>query len=193
MPEAHASLRGGASETVIERIEKELGRTLPDSLKAAYRRHDGQAMGRLRTAIFDSYRLMSLDEALEMRRMNTEVLEDVRREFPEAEPWVSAWLPFADDGLGNALVVDLERGEVFEWDHAEGRGEPLAASFEAYVSEFLRSLESGERVVDAELGVMQKQLQQAHAASKPSRSQAWLILLAIAVLAAVAAIALTIR
>src|SRR5262249_22116451 len=68
-----------------------------------------------------------------------------------------AWLPFARDVLGNNLVVDLASGEVFFFDHAEGRGDGHGEQFDAFLREYVQSLESGENIVDPRLGVVSKE------------------------------------
>lgn len=153
-PEVFATLCAPAAADIVERVETELGVSLPPALVRLHREHDGQLQGRMATCVFEAYRWLPLDESLAERRMWIDVLAGVHREFPESSPWTPTWLPFARDDLGNVWVVDVATGCVFPFEHDEGASAPLAASFEAFLADYVRSFETGERVLDPKLGAM---------------------------------------
>lgn len=95
----------------IERLERRIGRPLPDSYRDYLRQHDG---GQLQD--------------------NSEAVNEIFGVGPEAPEWASMWqkldvyddrvptwlLPVASDAAGNLFAVSLrdsDRGSVWFWDH----------------------------------------------------------------------------
>jgi cell wall assembly regulator SMI1 len=154
LPAAQATLRPPAFEEALAEVGEVLGHPLPAGLAALYRAHDGQDQAPMRASVFEGFRWLPLAECLAERAVYAEVAAEVRRDYPEAAPWAASWLPFAGDGLGNAWVVDLASGRVFEFDHAEGEVAELGDSFEAFLDGYLASFAAGERVIDQALGVV---------------------------------------
>ena len=107
------------------------------------------------TTFFDEGMLwLPLADGARERATFIEVLEGVKREFPDQEPFSADWFPFARDLLGNVVVVDVAKDEVFYFDHAEGRAEGDAPSSEAFLADLLGALESGARVIDPKVGTV---------------------------------------
>ena len=83
------------------------------------------------------------------------VLADVRREFENVEPWRDEWLPFASDSGGGMLVVDLVKGDVFEYQSdGDGREATWGATFDDFVDKYIARFTSGELRVDPVEGVV---------------------------------------
>jgi cell wall assembly regulator SMI1 len=156
MKDAHATLRAPLDDAAIRAAELKLGRTLPPAFAALYREHDGQEQGRMLTCVFEAYRWLPLAECLDERERLTEVLDEVREDFPEQERWDAAWLPFAADDLGNVWAIDLASGAVFAWDHDSDARPRLGESFDLFVTGYIASFARGERIIDPRLGAMRK-------------------------------------
>lgn len=165
-PRAFATLRAPASEEAIAEAR------LPDAFAVLYRSHDGQEEGPMHTAVFsDAFHWLPIAEGVAARRMSSEVLEDVRRELPEQEPFSPAWFPFAADDLGNYLVVDVDADEVFQHLQDEGRVEPSPAQRSAaFLDSYLERLRSGDLAIDGELGVVGRDRPPPRAAREPEPS-----------------------
>lgn len=182
-PRAAETLRPPATEETIAEAR------LPAAFAAMYREHDGQDDGPMVTSFFDeAMHWLPLAESARQREMFTEVLEGVRAEFPEQEPSSPAWFPFAGDHLGNVMIVDVERDEVFYFDHAEGCDErEVRPSSEAFLARYLAQLESSTRVLDPKLGVVDPTLPSAPLPPAPVRRGA-LLVIGLAVLAIIAVV-----
>ncbi|MCA9607248.1 MAG: hypothetical protein KC619_16695 [Myxococcales bacterium] len=149
-PRAAETLRPPPSEAALAEAR------LPPALAALYREHDGQEEGDMAASFFDeAFYWLPLALGAERSAMVREVVENVRRELPEAEPFGDAWRVFGGDLLGNLLVVDVEKDEVFPWFRDEGRIEDAPSeSSEEFVARYLDQLRSGDRVIDPKLGVV---------------------------------------
>jgi cell wall assembly regulator SMI1 len=186
---AQATLRAPATEEDLARVGRALGHPLPPPLVSLYQAHDGQEQGRMHTCIFEGFQWLPLATCLAQRDMYDQVIRGVQREHPSTPGWGAGWLPFAVDDLGNAWVVDLASGRVFEFDHAEGEAEALGDSFEAFLAGYLASFASGERLIDAKLGVVRRAAPPAPPAApevSPRRRVVGLIVVALYVVALVA-------
>ena len=150
-PLAHETLRPPADAAAIEEAR------LPEALAELYRAHDGQRPGRMKSAFFaEAFRWLPLADGHEERRRMISVMEGVREEFPEAQPFDPAWFPFAADDLGNLMVVDTATDDAFTYLHDEGRGDGPSTPSEELLGTYLEHLESGVLVIDEELGVVDR-------------------------------------
>jgi cell wall assembly regulator SMI1 len=152
MEPAHATLREACDDRAIAEVETKLGRRLPRAFVALYREHDGQDEAAPPACVFESLRWLPLGECLDARTRMIEVLDELRRDFPNVEPWHADWLPFAADGAGHVWALDLASGAVFAWSHDRDDRLRLATSFDAFVVEYVTSFARGERVVDPKRG-----------------------------------------
>jgi cell wall assembly regulator SMI1 len=70
--------------------------------------------------------------------------------------WNWAWIPFAADGAGNLLCLDLdpdkggEIGQVILWASDPAYVEVIAPSYRAWLEQFASDLEAGKLHWDAE-------------------------------------------
>lgn len=112
-----------ASEQALSAVEQTLGVTLPESFRALYRLHDG---GPDPNTLFQGYSFMSLDAVMTAYWTVGKALEDLDEDDltmmsdelsvtpPNAikqQYFNRAWIPFAADGGGNYIGVDLDPGE----------------------------------------------------------------------------------
>jgi cell wall assembly regulator SMI1 len=157
------SLPLGASEQAIEEVERELGVTLPEDVRASYRRHDGGFS--LEPVI--AMDLLPLKEMAEWWRILEQLLHDERwaRQPPyyftdevvhsgyQAGPvqpvwWHRRWIPFASELAGNLSCIDLAPapggsvGQVIDWDHECGPSRVLFPNFERLLATWAAQLES---------------------------------------------------
>ncbi|MES2982033.1 MAG: SMI1/KNR4 family protein [Verrucomicrobiota bacterium] len=105
-------LRPGASPNKIEAVERMLGINFPDEVKQFYLCHDGQTSESL--SFFDDFQFLPLDQVTAEWKVWQEIkATDFKLdEIPKAEIkpvyWNSRWVPFAADGCGNCLCIDLD-------------------------------------------------------------------------------------
>ncbi len=106
----------GATFELVQRVEAELGASLPDSMLAVYlvRNGIGTAPPGARGQVSE---LLSLDAALERWRELTALLDqglfaqftvELTQGAVRADWWNRRWLPISDDGVGNHFCVDLD-------------------------------------------------------------------------------------
>ncbi len=153
-PDAHEALRPPADAGALEDAAKALGATLPEELRASLGLHDGMAGEDL----FELWRPLPAAEIVEQWRSLIHLLE--AGEFDECgtehdkkvqDGWFRrGWIPFAADGYGNLVCVDIDPGPrgkvgqvvVFWHDDAERKVE--AASLLAWMRRVARELPKQE-------------------------------------------------
>jgi cell wall assembly regulator SMI1 len=158
-PRIFGELRPGASLEQIHELERTIGQSCPDEVRAWFTRHDGaESLG-----VFGFVPVIGAQSA--WRRMNKMVddgkFSDGRapanqtgRIF-QAVWWHRGWLPVAQDSGGNQLCVDLDpgpqghRGQLLFWDRQTGP-EVSAPSLADWFESFLDDLKSGRQYVDDE-------------------------------------------
>lgn len=143
LPEAAQSLRPPASEADLTVLATETGLDLPAAFLDLYRWHDGQERGC--TGVFYGLEFLPISRMLEEWRFAAREAESLP--FAEAAPTAVVrrasanrhWIPFAADGGGNFLAIDLQpgprgaRGQVINF----GRDEILQYALARNVSEFI--------------------------------------------------------
>jgi cell wall assembly regulator SMI1 len=143
LPEAAQSLRPPASEADLTVLATETGLDLPPAFLDLYRWHDGQERGC--TGVFYGLEFLPISRVLEEWRFAAREAESLP--FAEATPTAVVrrasanrhWIPFAADGGGNFLAIDLQpgprgaRGQVINF----GRDEILQYALTRNVSEFI--------------------------------------------------------
>lgn len=86
-----------------------------------------------------SYVLLSVEEALDVRELQREVMES-ERTTSGSQWWFDAWWPFADNGGGDLLVVDCSdgktAGQVLKFSHESRR----VSRFKKSVLDLLQSI-----------------------------------------------------
>lgn len=163
-PGVLASLNPPATDADIAATEALVGRALPDDVRAAYRRHDGQA---------DDGGLFGASDWLPLARVRDEWSEwkaatdngdfagltnDTDGRVISRDWWHSGWVPLALSGGGDSYCVDLAPGsdgtvgQVIEMIHDASDRPVLAASFSDWLDDFAEELEAGVYSVCGEYG-----------------------------------------
>ncbi len=99
--------------------------------------------------------LTAPDVALETRSM----MRDMEAEELESGDWPEpfyeqTWIPFADNGSGDDLVVDATTGEVLVFDHEERTSRMLATSLDELFLSIADQCERGELVWNEDWGIV---------------------------------------
>ncbi len=159
-PEARIGLRPGAAEADIASAEKKLDQTLPEAVRQSYLIHDGQ--DELAFALVDPWQLFSLKSIIRNWQEMQELAEAGTFEGTEVESsgpvraqwWNPAWIPFAGNGAGDYLCVDLDpkktqrSGQVITFWHADNKREVISPGFKKWLKRFSEDLEAGRFVVE---------------------------------------------
>jgi cell wall assembly regulator SMI1 len=161
IPAVKKSLKKGAKEEQIAQCETALGVPFPPDLRASYQAHDGQkaeAEGLFPEQFVDlesGFLLLSLDEIVQEWTTWKQLADggEFRRNVaaPDAgvlgEWWNPKWLPFASDGGGDFLCVDLAPamggtvGQVILLHHAADGRPRKASSFQSLLALLAERLE----------------------------------------------------
>lgn len=148
-PAIYGLLGGPATEGALAEAEADLGLRLPDELRRSLAIHDGEAQ---ECWMMSTWSLLNLQAIVttcreeRSRRSGQAVVEADR--FTQAVVWSDRWVPFAYDGSGGYLVVDLEPsidglvGQVTRTAHDSGNMR-IASSLEEFLGRYARALESG--------------------------------------------------
>lgn len=154
-PTLAADLGDPAPPSAIAAAEAALGRPLPPELAGSASIHDGQRGAGFE--LFARWGLLSLDRAVDTWKM----LEQVAAASGGAEPpitthgpvrpvwWSRAWIPFAADGNGDVLTLDMDPanggqpGQVVLYFHDSERREVLAPGLGAWLTQIADDLEAG--------------------------------------------------
>jgi cell wall assembly regulator SMI1 len=152
-PRVQNDLLPGASKAEINTTETQIELLLPEDFKTSVLIHNGQD-GRFR--LVEPWELIPIDGiASETERMNT-IFNNP--DDPEIETrgavkpilWSRSWIPFAADGAGNLLCLDLdpaeggETGQVILWASDPPCVEVIAPSYRAWLKKFAFDLEAGK-------------------------------------------------
>lgn len=167
-----AALNESASSRQLELAEAALGCRFPDSLRAAYLRHDGQQPDwETPFALFGSYHWLSLDRVVSAYESHSTIRDGYLEDPANAEErflfvqeedalqptqavrydlWNARWIPFAADNTGTSLVVDMapgpagQAGQVFLWEAVDRASQDVVArSFGALVESLASALKGG--------------------------------------------------
>ncbi|ULG73540.1 SMI1/KNR4 family protein [Macrococcus brunensis] len=107
----------GATDEELQELEEVFGEPLDPDFKTLYQAHNGESFDS--PGLFFGLEWLSLDEVMNEVEFNQDEEEEFD-EFPyEIEPagaikpiyYHAKWLPFAADGFGNFLAVDMDPGE----------------------------------------------------------------------------------
>lgn len=156
---------GGADEDQLAALEEDLSCTIPEDFKDFLRLYNKS----YRVAFFEylafDIRLIRKQRDGLNRQLDTGVFDNAQL-FPDVDQvrrakWHSGWLPFAEDGGGNLICLDLappengRYGQVFHWEIRGGPANPKAASFQEFVTAYRDALLSGRYTYDETSGIFQ--------------------------------------
>ncbi len=167
-PAVHADLRPGASGEEVAALQGRLGMRLPDDLVASLKRHNGAVI------FHDGYRYLSAGAIVELWSM----MQSLKQQgaFSTYEPkasvkgvlqhtwWDAGWIPFAEDGQGNLICVDLnpgpdgKRGQVIYWERVEGPLTSRYGSLFEWLWRYQHALYRGAYVYVAEDGALRAKI-----------------------------------
>jgi cell wall assembly regulator SMI1 len=162
VPDLKKSLKKGASDKQIAKLEKRLGVELPDEYKTFLQLCNGQKDDA--EAGFYDGELLSAENVVIQWDVWRDLLEGGDFEGTTSEPqkgirndwWNPKWIPITYDGNGNHLCIDLEParggrpGQIITMWHDSAERELMYASFTDWLEHILNGVESGEIVFDAE-------------------------------------------
>ena len=164
-PDERAELRPGALNKDLKQLEDKLGKKLTKGFHESYQIHDGQVPGvDLVPAVGsdgEEYELMTLESILGEWQSLKELLDGVDFADLAAAPapqvkdawWSPAWVPFATNGAGDHLCLDLaptrkgHRGQVISVSHESPAREVIADSFHAWLFSLLEQLRDDFEVI----------------------------------------------
>ena len=132
------SLNLGADESEVETLEEYIGQELPTDYRDFLVMHNGQSQ-ESNPGFFDMFSLMPLDLVQE----SWDELEGLRDDAGEEETCPGDWLPFAEDGSGDMLCVELETGAISKYVSSD-ENEEIADSFEGWLADIHAILKNGE-------------------------------------------------
>jgi cell wall assembly regulator SMI1 len=163
LPRLRDDLAPGADEAALDALAHRTGLALPDDFRALYRGHDGQRG--VAPGLFFGLRFLPTDEAGEewhrwgsLLQGDPSLVETITV-TAQPEGAVQAvyatpeWLPFASDGAGNHLAVDLAPGpdgtpgQVIAFGADEPVRRVLAPSARDFLAWCAHVCERGEAVV----------------------------------------------
>lgn len=115
--EFEGALREGASKKLIDATQTALGVTFPPELREFYQCHDGQDPDS--PGLFDGFSFLSLTEMLGEREIQNDLDQQVESFLLDSAPppsirpasWRPGWIPFASNGCGDLICVDLDPTE----------------------------------------------------------------------------------
>ncbi|MCM3340552.1 SMI1/KNR4 family protein [Paenibacillus sp. MER TA 81-3] len=105
----------GAYEEDFKPIETVAGYILPESFKMLYALHNGEKSGE--HLLMLGFYWMSLQDILYEMKGQLEIAEEYefdtisyQKEYIQEVTWSPGWIPFAADGSGNYIALDLTPG-----------------------------------------------------------------------------------
>jgi len=158
------ALQKGATAKQITGAEQELGFKIPDELRESYETHNGGG------DIFPiegeelSYYLLDIGELVSIWLSQKELVDG--GDFDEApelkDPrvqdlwWHTSWIPFAHNGAGDLVCVDLApgtegvSGQVITHNHETGEHQVLSTSLREWLHTLAYDMRDGKYSVDGE-------------------------------------------
>lgn len=149
-PAGIKELNAGASKTEIDEFEEKINVQLPDDFKDSLQIYNGEI------ELSDGYKFLTIGQILKTALMMKELQEQGR--FSTYKPkesaigliqnswWNRKWIPFAEDGEGNLVCIDLhpgkngKQGQIIYWERVEGPISSDYGSFFEWLWEFQKTL-----------------------------------------------------
>ena len=133
-------LNPAAASDAIDSLRQRLPCEIPTEFCDYLSWHDGQPFDS--ETLYDNKRLMPVNSILRA----LDVFNDCAGagEFPMDDWWLSTWLPFADDGGGNHIILDCRTGVVHEFWKNDSDRPIVADSFGAWLDGLVQMFDSSE-------------------------------------------------
>ncbi|RYE01286.1 MAG: beta-1 3-glucan biosynthesis protein [Sphingobacteriales bacterium] len=163
LPEVASDLQPGAAQNELQHFVTSLGINVPDEFLCLYAWHNGQEM-KVISGPWYGLNFLPLHRVLQECLMWRQVLQESSEEslrklssqmsstpdgFVKMEYANEKWIPFAYDGAGNYLGVDLDPdergayGQVINFGRDEERKIAISPSIGSFLTWFLDELLSG--------------------------------------------------
>jgi cell wall assembly regulator SMI1 len=158
-PSQAKSLGKGATSAQVNRLESRLGVSLPAQFIESYSHHDGQKGDcDFIPDGYGTFYLLTLRDIPREWRLWNELTDSGEFDHQEATPdegvaedwWNRGWIPFASNGGGDHLCIDLapakggKVGQVIKMQHDDSDRKLLAPSFAAWLNHLAEALKNGE-------------------------------------------------
>ncbi|MFP6872921.1 MAG: SMI1/KNR4 family protein [Verrucomicrobiales bacterium] len=140
------SLNPGTEEAEVEALEENIGQELPTDYRDFLLTCNGQSQ-ESNPGFFDMFSLMPL----ELVQESWNELETLRDDAGEEKICPGDWLPFAEDGTGDLLCVELESGAISKFVNDDSN-EEVADSFEGWLADIYTALMNAEFTFDPSSG-----------------------------------------
>lgn len=165
-PAVRAALAPGATAEQIAAAEREMGVTLPEDVREAYRIHDGTLPGEPGmegTPFLHGQEWLGLDGVLTNWRMLKDLLDGGNFTDSRSDPigpirtdwWSPAWVPLTENGAGSfcldlAPPPDGTVGQIISFEYRGNERRVEATSFDAWLTTFVEDLEAGHYITSSE-------------------------------------------
>ena len=164
-------LNAGASEADFAELEQTLGYALPEEFKELYRVANGETdIG----SVFAGEEWLSIERIIDEYNIWQELYQNGTFQEDDGTPygcepeagikpdfwWNPKWIPLSADGGGNSKMIDLDpaeqgrAGQIIQMWHDDAAREKEAASLREFLQNYVRDLEAGLYVLDAEYGLI---------------------------------------
>ena len=164
-------LNAGASEADFAELEQTLGYALPEEFKELYRVANGETdIG----SVFAGEEWLSIERIIDEYNIWQELYQNGTFQEDDGTPygcepeagikpdfwWNPKWIPLSADGGGNGKMIDLDPaeqgrvGQIIQMWHDDAAREKEAASLREFLQNYVRDLEAGLYVLDAEFGLI---------------------------------------
>ena len=161
-PDALGVLYPPAPPETIRAFETAVGAALPDDYRESLAIHDGEQGS---PVLFSPWALTATEWAVRSWRTMRSVERELARDLPRRVPvvvvgpvaavwWSESWIPFASNGAGYDLCLDLDpapggrRGQVIEFRHDISKRIVRAPSFADWLRANADDLENGRYEID---------------------------------------------
>ena len=164
-------LNAGASEADFAELEQTLGYALPEEFKELYRVANGETDI---DGVFAGEEWLSIDRIIDEYNIWQELYQNGTSQEDDGTPygcepeagikpdfwWNPKWISLTADGSGNSKMIDLDpseqgtAGQIIQMWHDDAAREKVADSLREFLQNYVRDLEAGLYVLDAEYGVI---------------------------------------
>ena len=137
-------LNPAASSDELDSLQQILPCSIPGEFCDYLSWRDGQPIDS--ETLYNNKRLMSLRRILSA----TEILNSCTSagEFPSDNWWLNTWLPFAEDGGGNHIVLDCKTGLVHEFWKSDADRPVVSDSFGHWLDGLLKMFTGSEWLLE---------------------------------------------
>ena len=164
-------LNAGASEADFAELEQTLGYALPEEFKELYRVANGETDI---DCVFAGEEWLSIERIIDEYNIWQELYQNGTFQEDDGTPygcepeagikpdfwWNPKWISLTADGSGNSKMIDLDpseqgtAGQIIQMWHDDAAREKVADSLREFLQNYVRDLEAGLYVLDADCGVI---------------------------------------